>query len=165
MINYKTINLSIFLITIVCQCANREMKKGSQKTEDSSSNETQGAIANKSEEILQSKKTLVLQGIFDSSGNALVKIEKPALYDRKLSRPTPDQREGRYVILITYSDADSLKVYFDALVAGDRDDRARHGFFEIQVPVKDQKIRSIKIIESASRKLHKEFKDDDIIQK
>ena len=141
------------------------MKNGSQKTGDNSSNQTKGAMANKSEEIQQSKKTLVLQGIFDDAGNALVKIDKPALYDRKLSRPTPDQREGRYFILINYADADSLKVYFDALVGGDRDDKIRHGFFEIQVPVKNQNIRSIKIIETATRKLHKEFKNEDIIQK
>jgi hypothetical protein len=164
MIQFKSINLSIFLITFICQCANREIKKGSQNSGDSVSMLSKEALANKPEKMEQSKKTLVIQGIFDSSGNALVKIVKPTLYNRSLSRPTPDQSQGRYMVLINFDRGDSLKVYFDALVSGDREnDTARHGFWEVQIPVKDEKIRIVKIIEAKTRKLFAEFKNEDII--
>jgi hypothetical protein len=137
----KAINLSIILFAIFCQCANN------------------------SKEMEQSEKTLVLQGIFDSAGNKLVKIDKPTLYNRKLSRPTPDKQEGRYMVLIHYHSADSLKVFFDALVSGDRkEDHAVYGFFEIQVPVKNKNIESVKIMETKTRKRFAEFSAIDIIQ-
>ena len=164
MINYKSTHLSIFLITFICQCSSTETGKGSQNSADSSPMPSKEAVTGKHEQMEQSKKTLVLQGIFDSSGNALVKIDNPVIYSRQLSRPTPDQHEGRYMVLINFSALDSLKVCFDALVSGDRkNDTAQHGFWEVQVPVKEEKILFVKIIEVKTRKLLAEFKNEDII--
>ncbi|HEX6179702.1 MAG TPA: hypothetical protein VFZ47_00575 [Chitinophagaceae bacterium] len=113
----------------------------------------------------QTQKTLVIQGIFDSAGIELIKIDRPALYNRHLPHPTPNLRTGRYIVLVQYNDADSIKTYFDALVAGDRDNKSQHGFFEVQIPVKDQPIQSVKIIEVATRKILSTFSQKDIILK
>jgi hypothetical protein len=163
MLQYKVISLLIFSVALISHCANREIRKGSQNKDTVSTQSTED-MNNQQSEMQQGKKTLVLQGIFDSSGNTLIRIDKPTLHNRQLSRPTPDQREGRYFALINYSTADSLKVYFDGLVSGDRVDERRHGFWEIQVPVKDEKIMSVKIIEARTRRLLAEFNKDDILQ-
>ena len=164
MIQYKTISLSILLFAFIAQCANREIRGKSKDSGDSSFARTSDSSTNTLQEMQPSNKTMVLQGIFDSSGNRLTKVENPVIHNRPLSRPTPDQREGRYVALINYDKGDSVKVFFDGLVSGDRAGATQHGFWEIQVSVKDEKIRSVKILESSTRRLHADFKNEDIIR-
>jgi len=164
MAEYKTILISLLLFAFISQCANREIRGKSKNSGDSSFAHTQGSSTNTLQEMQPSNKTMVLQGIFDSSGNKLTKVENPAIYNRPLSRPTPDQREGRYVAVINYDGGDSVKVFFDGLVSGDRKGVTQHGFWEIQVPIKDDKIKSVKILESRTRRLHADFKNKDIIR-
>ena len=164
MLYHKTISLSILLFAFILQCPNREARGKSKNSGDSLLPSTNNSSTNTSQQMQPSNKTLVLQGIFDSTGKKLTKVEKPVIYNRPLSRPTPDQLKGRYMILINYDRGDSVKVFFDGMVSGDREGATQYGFWEIQVPIKDEKIRSVKILESGTRKLHAEFKNEDIIR-
>lgn len=139
----QLIKLPILITAIVFQCGGPRMPNDAQ----------------------QSNKTLVVQGILDSSGNELIKIDKPALYKRNLSHPTPNLRTGRYMVFIQYQQTDSAKTYFDAFVGGDREDRMQHGFFEVQVPVKDRQILLVKIMEVATGKVLATFRQNDIMLK
>ena len=108
--------------------------------------------------------TLVLSGIFDSAGTSLVKISKPIVYHRPLEYPTPNQVKGKFKAIVFYSSADSLVVHFDALVAGDKPVQgSQHGFFELQIPLKDRNISSIHIIASHPEKQFAHFTRNDII--
>ena len=158
----QIIKLSIFATAIVFQCAGPANRKAAPQKDSSLNNQS---VPYQSEAMQQTQKTLVIQGIFDSAGIELIKIDKPALYNRHLPHPTPNLRTGRYIVLLQYNEADSVKTYFDALVAGDRDTKSQHGFFEVQIPVKDQAIQSVKIIEVATRKILKTFSQKDIIRK
>ncbi len=108
-------------------------------------------------------KTLVIKGIFDSSGNVLISVEKPVLYNRVLSYPNPNQKNGRYKVVVKYVKGDSLEVYFNALVASDsKEDRPRHGFFELQIPVRTE-ILLIRIIEASNGRVIKVFARNDLL--
>ena len=159
----QIMKLSIFVSAIVLQCTGPANRK--PVTQKDSSLHNNQSVSDQREAMEQTQKTLVIQGIFDSAGVELIKIERPTLYNRHLAHPTPNLRTGRYFVLIQYNESDSLKTYFDGLVAGDRDIKSQHGFFEVQIPVKDQAIQSLKIIEVATRKVLITFRQKDIILK
>ncbi|MDQ3682864.1 MAG: hypothetical protein M3352_07310 [Bacteroidota bacterium] len=159
--------MSIAIATVFLQCSNAKNKQ-SAETDNKSNSLPHDTVTNSNvdQPMIQSEKTLVIQGIFDSSGNQLVKIDNPVIYNRNLLRPTPDQLKGRYNVLIHYINGDSVKVPFDALVAGDRKDQiSMHGFFELQIPLRKEDIHSIRIIETLPGKLLVIFRKEEIIYK
>lgn len=105
---------------------------------------------------------LVLKGVFDSTGEKLLIIEKPVLYKRNIKEFTK-QENGRYHISIKYRDGERVDFFLNALVSGDRDNtQAREGFFEWQLPVKN-KIDSIHINDNKRTKLVRSFSRKDIV--
>jgi hypothetical protein len=163
MMMYSQLIKVLILAAIAFQCTAACVQRDAHKK--NSSSEKQEAMADQREDLQQASKTLVVQGILDSAGNELIKINKPALYNRPLSLPMPNLRTGRYMVLINYNEADSMKTYFDALVGGDREGKMQHGFFEVQIPVKDLQIQSVKMIEVPTRKVLSTFRREDIILK
>lgn len=118
----------------------------------------------KPQKAMQGEKTLVIQGTFDSAGTRLLNIRQPVVYNRKLLRPTPDQPNGKFEANVQYASGDSVRIPFDALVAGDRQGQeAMHGFFELQIPVKEEPIQQVKIVETRSQKKLALFRKEDIL--
>jgi len=159
----KLIYLLITLTTAFSQCGNTDVAK-----ETFVAGETSVKKSDSSEETTvkmeqQSKKTLVIKGIFDSSGNRLISIERPVLYNREIPESAFKQDKGRYQSTIKYKTGDSLNVYFDGFVAGDRDEtQMRHGFFELQLSVRED-ILWIRITDLKNGKMLKQFSNKDIV--
>jgi hypothetical protein len=76
---------------------------------------------------------VVIRGIFDAEGEKLLKLEPVHRYAYR-SRTTPDQREGRFAVRVTFASGDVTTVPFDALIADDAG-RIAYGFFEVIIPV------------------------------
>jgi hypothetical protein len=92
---------------------------------------------------------VVIQGIFDASGEKLLEL-KPVQRYAYHSRTIPGQREGRFVVTVTFMSGTATAVPFDALIADDAG-RMVHGFFEVVIPVTDG-IASICITDASGRK-------------
>ena len=158
----KLFLLSVTIIPLLLFC--NQVKKASSSHSDRNA-PSDSVVSNSELHMEHYDKTLVIEGIFDSAGNSLVRISNPVLYNRKLTQPLPNQVTGRYKVAVMFIDQDSIQVPFDALVAGDRSDGvSMHGFFEIQIPVKDN-IKWLKIIENYNKKQHAFFRKEDIIIK
>lgn len=163
MIRHKIFCLITAIILLFVQCGSRKQRNNIAKNDkistavavDTGRNQDQG-------DSPISEKTLVIAGILDSSGNTLLSIQKPVLYSRPANSSKISIQKGRYRVAVQYTNKDSVVVYFDGLVAGDRNEAPlQHGFFEVEIPVK-YRIASIKIIEVNSKKVLKEFTPDDI---
>jgi hypothetical protein len=100
----------------------------------------------------QQQKTLVIQGIFNKAGDSLLELKKPILYNRTLAKATPSIAKGIYSAVISYQDGQSVVVPFNALASDDSGRKAFHGFFELQIPVREG-ITSIKICRTESNQV------------
>ena len=105
--------------------------------------------------------TLVIQGVFNKSGDSLLELKKVVLYNRKLSRATPSITGGRYRAVVHYQNKKEAVVQFNALVSDDSGRKAVHGFFELQIPVHEG-ITSVRIFQVKPEKLFAEIKPESI---
>jgi hypothetical protein len=97
--------------------------------------------------------TLVVQGIFDPTGERLLKLEPIRLYQYQ-SKTIPDQADGLYMLHIEYLDGSSTVVAFDALVADDSNPgRQQHGFFEVTVPLRGE-VASVTITDKDGKRVY-----------
>ncbi len=79
---------------------------------------------------------VVIQGIFDPSGEKLLELKPVRLYPRQSTQVLLGQ-QGLYVVKVTYTTGEVSTIPFDAFVADDAG-RTVHGFFEVNVPVNGQ---------------------------
>lgn len=117
--------------------------------EATSLSEDTASVMNPSGRISEpSEGVVVIQGIFDPAGKNLLELKPLRRYSWR-SGPTPNQREGRFVVRVTYVTGKVTTVPFDALVADDSDPGViSHGFFEVVVPVSGE-IASIRITDAS----------------
>jgi hypothetical protein len=92
---------------------------------------------------------VVIQGTFDPSGQTLLELKPVHQYSYQ-SEPIPNQKQGQYIITVTYVTGDSTVIPFDALIADDAGHTV-HGFFEVTVPITGE-IKSISITDAANAK-------------
>lgn len=106
-----------------------------------------------------SERVLVIQGIFNPEGNALVSLE-PAFRFPWRSQPTSVRQEGRFAAEVTDEAGNVTRVHFDALVADDSEDgKEVHGFFEVMVAVPpDLEVASVRIIDAKDGRVLGGFK-------
>ena len=95
---------------------------------------------------------VVIQGIFDPTGERLLELKPVHRYSYR-SGSIPNQKEGRFTVVVTYRTGKVTKVPFDALVADDSyPGRVRHGFFEVIVPVRGE-ISFILVTDAGGRRV------------
>lgn len=161
-------NFLLIATIIFIQCCNKQIARDSIAINNQTDIASPDTVKNdplSSSEMQHDEKTLVIRGILDSSGNKLINIEKPILYNRNTPQPSPNQQEGRYKALVKYVNGDSLAVHFDGLVADDSEaGQSRHGFFELQIPI-EHEIISLKITDETYGRIIKEFSTNEIIIK
>jgi hypothetical protein len=92
---------------------------------------------------------IVIQGIFDPTGEKLLRLNPVRRYSYRAGQ-TPQQQVGRFAVIVSYTDGKVTRVPFDALVADDSG-VTTHGFFEVVIPVCG-KIATIRIIDSGGQK-------------
>ncbi len=126
----------------------RAMKYVSEAVQPSRAANTPARVA--SADDASKDGVIVVQGIFDSAGEKLLRLQPVHRYAYR-SKTTPDQREGRFAVKVTFMSGMVTTAPFDALVADDAGHTA-HGFFEIVIPVSDD-IRSICITDANGRKI------------
>lgn len=97
---------------------------------------------------LFSEAVVVIQGIFDPSGQELVYLE-PVFRFPWPSQPTPREQEGSFVAEVIDEQQNVYIAQFEALVgddSGDEEQEEQFGFFEVMVPVDpDLDIMSVRI--------------------
>lgn len=80
---------------------------------------------------------VVIQGIFDPTGDKLLELKPVRRYDYR-ARPAPNQSHGRFRVEVTSVTGVVIIVPFDALVANDANPGVtNYGFFEVVVPVRE----------------------------
>src|SRR6185436_17071123 len=82
---------------------------------------------------------LVIRGIFNASGDSLLKIEplKKMSAQQKIIFPVAENKF--FEVRIHYPNGDADSIFFDALVASDAEGQSPvHGFFELFVEVKSR---------------------------
>ena len=107
-----------------------------------------------------SRRVAVIQGIFDPSGERLLRLE-PVFRFPWPSRPTPQPRTGRFVAEILDSAGVVTQTVFDAFLSEDSGKRHApvRGFFEVMVPVNpDREIVSVRITDNRGRREYGAFK-------
>lgn len=98
------------------------------------------ATPTQQEEIVE--RVLVVQGIFDPTGEELLRLE-PAFRFPWRSQPSPAQADGAFRVEVIDDLGQSYIVFFDALNGDDAGEvpgeGEQHGFFEVMVPVPPQR--------------------------
>ena len=122
-----------------------------QKTCDKRGGVNVSAGAEERSEKQKSHGVIVVSGIFDPAGERLLKLNPVRRYSWQQSAPTPNQKQGRFALKVTYVKGASQVVPFNALVADDAG-HTRHGFFEVVVPVDDE-VESVRITDASGAKL------------
>lgn len=98
---------------------------------------------------------LVIQGIFDPSGEKLLELAPLQRYTRQL-QPNSNPQEGPFVVEVGYVNGEVILVPFNALIADDSSPGAtRYGFFEVTVPVSGE-IRAVRITDSSGQHIYGE---------
>jgi len=104
---------------------------------------------------------LIIQGVFDPPGEKLLRLS-PVRRHAWRSGPLPNQRSGRFAVHVEFTSGRILTVPFDALVAADAETGdARHGFFEVIIPV-TAPVERIRIADAGGQRIYAVIEKRDI---
>lgn len=108
------------------------------------------------------QEVLFIQGIFSGDGKELVRLSTVRRAHLPGNQASPRfASDGVFSFCVFYESGDVNIVHFDALVADDSG-KTYHGFFELIIPIKSEKIERLELRRSATQDLIRRVEGADI---